>query len=687
MNKIEILAPAGSMDSLIAAVRKGANAVYLGAEHYSARSSAKNFNKEELAQAVKYCHIRDVKAYLTVNTLIHDDELKSVTELISYAASIGIDAIIIQDIGLATLIQKAIPSLRLHASTQMTVHTPMGAKFLYDMGYKRVVLSRELSKNEIKEISASCPIEPEVFVHGALCMCVSGQCYLSAMLGSRSGNRGACAQPCRLPFAVKNGTGYDLSLKDLSLIHHIDELEKAGVVSAKIEGRMKRPEYVATAVDCIKDTINQGYVSNDKINTLNAVFSRQGFTDGYFTENLGRDMFGTRTKEDVVSATNDIFSKIRQGYKDETKIVPVNFMLTVKSGQPATLTITDNKNNTITVNGNIPEIALNIPLSAERCKLQLNKTGGTPFYVQKSDCIIDNGLSLPISEINNLRKNALEALEKKRGEIKQIQINEFEFPQPSKIKTVSKPKQRARFTNTDIPPQLKNLELIYIPLTTPESEIKRLINEGFNIAFEIPRCMFGKEKLAVELLKRGKKCGIKDVLVSNIGAVPLAKEFGMTMHGGFGLNLTNTASLIWAEKNGFADVELSFELTVSQINSLGGNIPRGIVAYGYLPLMITRNCPIKNAGNVCHNCKTAQFITDRKGIKFPIQCNFGCSELLNSVPLQMGDRLKEFNNISFTMHRFSVENSVEIFESFEVFNSQKKPTNSFTRGLYYRGVE
>ncbi len=692
MNNLEILAPAGSMESLIAGVRNGANAVYLGAQLFSARSSAKNFNKDELKEAIRYCHIRDVKVYLTVNTLIHDDELENAINLIKYAANIGIDAIIIQDVGLAKLVRKAIPSINLNASTQMSVHTPMGAKFLYDMGYKRVVLSREMSESEIKEVSDFCrknssDIELEVFVHGALCMCVSGQCYLSAMLGSRSGNRGACAQPCRLPFAVQGGTGYDLSLKDLSLIHHLNELKQIGVTSIKIEGRMKRPEYVAAAVDCINDACKNGFVDNNKFSDLNAVFSRQGFTDGYFINKTGRDMFGKRTKEDVISATNNVFSKIKQTYLSENPSIPLKLIFTAKNKKPLQLTVIDDKNNSAVVAGNIPETAIKVALSQERCIAQLSKTGGTPFFAKEIICDIDDNLSVPISEINQLRKSAIEIIEDKRAYVPQIQVNDIYLPISNpkpKSKTI---KNRAVFSNSDIPKYFKNFEFVFVPLTTSQRELQRLINEGFNIALDIPRCMFGREKLVDNLLEKAKSYGINDILVSNIGAVPIAKKYGFNMHGGFGLNITNTASLLWAEDVGFKDIELSFELTVSQINDMGADIPRGVIVYGHLPLMITRNCPVINNGNICHNCKTPQFITDRKGIKFPIKCNFGCSELFNSVPLRMIDRINEFSNIDFVIYRYTVENSVEILEKSKVFNINNKSENNFTRGLYYRGVE
>jgi len=313
--KIEILAPCGSMESVYSAVRSGADAIYLGAKEFSARASAENFDFQQLKEAVDYCHINRVKVYLTLNTVIFDDELQQVAQTIKNSAKAGIDALIVQNLGVATLAKQLVPNLPLHGSTQMSVHTLGGAKLLWEMGFKRVVLSREMSLEEIREIAENCPIELEVFVHGALCMSVSGQCYFSAKLGGRSGNRGRCAQPSRLPFRIGKSE-YSLSLKDNSIIEFLPELEKLGVASAKIEGRMKRPEYVSCAVRACAEMRDNGFVSEKTAENLESVFSRTGFTNGYIT---GKRyvMFGYRKKEDVISATSKLLSDIRATYKDE----------------------------------------------------------------------------------------------------------------------------------------------------------------------------------------------------------------------------------------------------------------------------------------------------------------------------------------------------------------------------------
>lgn len=373
MKKIEILAPAGSFDSVIAAVRSGADAVYLGEKAFSARSSAKNFDDEELKKATAYCHIHGVKVYVTINTIVFDDELEKLKKAIISAAEADVDALIVQNMGVARLAHRLVPDLALHASTQMSIHTASGVKALYEMGFKRVVLAREMSKKEIEKC-CEIPVELEVFVHGALCMCVSGQCYLSAMIGARSGNRGSCAQPCRLPFSVNNQKGgHALSLKDNSIVNYLDELQNMGVASAKIEGRMKRPEYVSAAVRACVEQRDFGFISDKTQKMLRGVFSRTGFTDAYYIGETGSHMFGTRTKSDVVSADEKLFSAIRSSYKDEIGNVEITFDFTAKLGEYPVLVASDGVHTVKKIADTVTEKAINRPIDAEKCRKQLEK--------------------------------------------------------------------------------------------------------------------------------------------------------------------------------------------------------------------------------------------------------------------------------------------------------------------------
>ncbi len=687
-NRIEILAPAGSMESLVAAVRCGADAVYMGAKDFSARASAQNFDLSEMKEAIDYCHIRGVKAYLTINTLMFDSELPKALNLAAQAYTAGIDAVIVQDIGLATLIRHHLPDLRLHGSTQMSIHTPEGAKALWEMGFKRVVLSRELSLKEIEEIKKACPIELEVFVHGALCMSVSGQCYFSAMLGSRSGNRGMCAQPCRLPFKVPAGSDHALSLKDNSLIEYIDELQKLGVASAKIEGRMKRPEYVAAATSACKEKRDTGYVSDTTNRYLQNVFSRTGFTDGYLTGNRNASMFGHRRKEDVTAGSDKLLSEIRGSYKDETPRVPVSFEFTAKVGEHPHLTVTDGKNSAETISDIVCEKARTVALSEEKAEALLRKCGGTPYYTKDIVCHIGENVSLPASKINELRRDALQNLSKKRSFVNREAFeNITPHLSPYGCKQTGEPLKRARFTDTDIPEYFKDFDLIFVPVLSKAEDLKALLDRGFNLGVEIPRGMFGREKALKNALNKAKELGITHVLTSNIGAVYMAKELGLTIHGGFGLNFTNTASLMWAENMGFADTELSFELTKEQIDSLGASIPRGIISYGYLPLMLTRACPGLTAKNSCKGCSKNKTLQDRMNKKFIFTCDGNCTEILNCVPLLIPDKINTFLKLHFHTFRFTVENSVEKVENIIDFSSENQNLGNFTRGLYYRGVK
>lgn len=688
MQKIEILAPAGGYDSLVAAVRSGADAVYLGEKSFSARTSAKNFDDDELKKAVAYCHIHGVKVYVTINTLIFDDEFEQLKQAIVSAAQADADALIVQNHGVARLARQIAPELPLHASTQMSVHTASGVRALYEMGFKRVVLSREMSREEIRKC-AEIPVELEVFVHGALCMSVSGQCYFSAMLGSRSGNRGSCAQTCRLPFSVgSNKDGYALSLKDNSLINRISELEEIGVTSAKIEGRMKRPEYVSAAVRACREQCDLGFVSDETLKALRGVFSRTGFTDGYFTGKLGKEMFGTRTKSDVVSADEKLFSSIRQTYKDEIQNVVISGKFTARLGENPALEITDGKRTVVKKSDLLCEKAIKTPLDSEKCKSQLLKTGGTAYKFENLEIDIDSGISLPLSALNLLRREALSSLDEMRSKRHNYTVNKnveiFKDIPPFNGK---KRAVRARTAGTKIGKGFKECELVFVPLFSDISEIERLKNEGFNIGVEIPRGMFGREKQIENAIKSVQKIGINDVLCHNIGALYQAKKFKMVLHGGFGLNLVNTYDLLWAQEYGLKSVELSFELTFERINRLGAEIDRGIISYGYLPLMLCRNCLNKSREIDCKTCKNHSKMQDRKGKRFYLKCDGNCTEVLNCVPLFIAEEEISKLSTSFNVLRFTVENYVENVENIKVFNGFSMLKDKFTRGLYKRGVE
>ncbi|MCI6254001.1 U32 family peptidase [Eubacterium coprostanoligenes] len=664
-NKPEILAPAGSMESLIAAVRCGANAVYLGTKGINARRGATNFTFEELKQAVEYCHARDVKIYLALNILISDSERELAYKTVEAGLSLGVDAFIIQDLGLAKIIHSHFPTARMHASTQCSVNSPEGFKALEKMGFVRAVLPREMSLDEIKEIRQATNMELEMFVHGALCMCVSGQCYLSAMLGGRSGNRGLCAQPCRLGFSADASRSCDLSLKDLSLIGNINEIAQAGVVSLKIEGRMKRPEYVAAAVSSCKKAIDGEYSASDE-NTLKSVFSRTGFTDGYFTGER-KDMFGTRQKEDVVAA-KDVLKELSHLYDNENPLVPIDIEFICKANHKAELTATA-LGKTVTVTGTVPEKAINKPMTEESVETRLAKFGNTQFYLNNITIDLDDGLILPASVINSMRREAVEMLDK-------VEIQPF-TQMPYKAEKYKEkdctPYYTARFLNPDSIPDKHPFKRIFIPIWSSDEDF---VDNRAGV--EVPRGLFGMEEKLTKRLEHLKKIGVRKALCSNLGAYSLAQKMGFEVYGDFGLNIFNSESAQL-----FNSPILSFEATLEQTNRIGAK-DTGIIGYGYLPLMLTRNCPIKNHLG-CSRCTGK--LTDRKGFEFRVKCSpYPCVEVLNPVPVYMGDRQKEIKT-DFIHFYFTDESKNQVEQIINLFKTGGQFDGKYTRGLTYRGVE
>ena len=664
--KFEILAPAGSMESLVAGVRSGANAIYLGGKSFNARRNAGNFDNEEMKKAVEYCHQRGVKVYLTLNIIVSDEEMREAYNAVKDALSNGIDAFIVQDIGVAKMIREHFPTARLHGSTQMSIMSPSGAKAAEQMGFKRIVLPREMSLDEIKEIRENTSLELELFVHGALCMSVSGQCYLSSMIGSRSGNRGLCAQPCRLPFTAGGNATHALSLKDLSLVSELDKL--VGITSLKIEGRMKRPEYVSAAVSAVKKAIDGKYTPSDEF-MLRSVFSRSGFTDGYLNAKLGKNMFGTRQKEDVVSASNSVLKEIAKNYEKEVPLLPVNIDFVCKNGENALLKMTSG-DKSVKVVGDVPEKAINKPMTAESLTERLGKLGGTQFYANEVNITVDDGLILPASKINEMRREAVEKLNK----TDKISFKYKAFDVVRAKAKNSTPYATASFKSAAQIPDKHPFKTVFIPI---DSSVEDFVDNRAGVV--LPRGLFGIENELKSKLEKLKKAGVNKALCGNIGSYQLCKDMGFEVWGDFGLNVFNSVSANLVERP-----ILSFELTQSQINNI--NAPdTGMLVYGYAPLMLTRNCPIKNDIG-CFECNGHGHLTDRKGMKFPVICSdFPCVEMLNCVPTYMLDRLDEIHT-DFIHFAFTVESEKQVENIISLYKSGAKPDFKYTRGLYQRGA-
>lgn len=664
---LEILAPAGSQESLVAGVRSGANAIYLGGKSLNARRNAGNFNDEELKEAVAYCHSHGVCVYLTLNTLCSDKELIGAYELVKYALSVGVDAFIVQDIGVIKMINEYFPMAKIHASTQMSVMTPKGCEYLKELGVSRMVLPREMTYDEILDIKNHTDLELEMFVHGALCMSVSGQCYLSSMIGQRSGNRGLCAQPCRLSFSANNSHSFDLSLKDLSLMRQMDEIKKLGIKSLKIEGRMKRPEYVAGAVTAVKNALDNNYSIKDEIE-LKSVFSRSGFTQGYFKNEMNKNMFGTRQKEDVVAA-KDVLKKFSHIYDNENPLLPIDIEFICKKGEKVSLKAKA-LNKEVTVYGEEPEIAINKPMTKESLTDRLSKFGGTQFYANNVKITLDDGLIVPASKINALRREVVEKLSV--CETVEITAKPFEAP-TKKIKTGT-PYFTARFSDASQIPDKHPFKRIFIPIW---SSVEDFVDNRAGV--EIPRGLFGQEEKIKEKLLKLKKVGVRNALCGNIGSYKLCKDLGFNVFGDFGLNIFNSNSA--KEIN---SPILSFELTIEDANAINGE-DTGIIGYGNVPLMLTRNCPVKN--NIgCYECQKQGKLTDRKGIEFPVVCSeYPTVEILNSVPIYMADRMHEIKT-DFIHFYFTKESQKEVEKIISLYENREKANFDFTRGLYYRGV-
>ena len=680
--KPELLCPVGSDEALYAAVRSGADAVYMGYGRFNARRSARNFADDEFKNAVEYCHIRGVKVYLTLNTLVAEGEITDVTKTVKLACEAGVDAFIVQDLGLVRLLKRLCPDMPLHASTQMTVTSPSALYELKELGFERVVLAREMNRREIAElcdVAHRIGIETELFVHGALCMCVSGQCYMSAIIGRRSGNRGYCAQPCRLP--SKDGK-YPLSLKDLSLIDYLDEIENIGVDSLKIEGRMKRPEYIAAATAAFRQVLDNGFCDDELLSRLMDVFSRSGHTDGYFVGKRGVEMFGHRTETDL-AASGSAVSGLKALYRNERQSVAVDISFFAKIGQETKMTMSDGK-NAVTVFGQMPQIAENKALGHEDIKNRCSKLGGTPYYCNNFECEIDDNIAIPVSEINRMKRECTELIDKGRMP-SAVPFYEADFMKKKEHKN-EKAELVARFSDiSQVPDDISGLDMIFVPADTPAEMVSELIlrADGVKVGVELPRAFFSLEAASKKWLSGLKAVGVEWVMCHNIAALSVAKAEGMKIFGGFGLNIFNSYAIEQIEEMGAERVTLSFETTLPK-----GKTPlkkAGIIAYGRLPLMLTRNCPASKKGG-CASCGGGKEITDRAGERFPIECRYSMSEVLNSKVLWLADKKNDFGEYAFWLFNFTDETRERVGEVIAEYVTSSRPENDFTRGLYERGV-
>ena len=688
MANIEILAPVGSEEMLHAAVFSGADAVYLGFSGFNARTGAGNFDADSLKEAVRFCHARGVKVHVALNTTVYGGELASLCDAIRAVAASGADAVICQDLAVATLIGKIAPQLPRHGSTQMSVHTLQGALELKELGFTRVVLARELSLPEVEQITRHCGIETECFVHGALCMCVSGQCYMSAFLGGRSGNRGSCAGPCRLPFEAnalpegKPGRLHHLSLKDNSVIDKLDQLQAIGVASAKIEGRLRTPEYVAAAVSaCLAGREGRAYDRD----LLKNAFSRSGFTSGYLDGKIDGTMFGVRSEADA-ERTKKTLPALRELYRRERSRVPVRMKLEIEEGGEK-LTVTDADGNKAFAYGDFePQPARADP--TESLKRSLAKTGGTPFAAENIEVEMDEGpWFVPGSTVNELRREALDALLKKREVLRPWPVQDVEL-EPLPQRTLPPHRTlRARFERWDQVPEqaLSGVEYLILPIAQADRVPREWRGKTL---LELPRVMFGKlEEDTARRVAATQDAGFAGYEVSNIAHLRLCR--GLPMSGGFGLNVTNQVAAQFYADNGLGSVLILPETKDSDISTIapthaGKPVPTGVLVYGHMPLMVTRACPLQNIHD-CAHCDKTGVLTDRKAKKFPVRCGLGVRTIYNPVPIYMGDKPGALA-VDYGVAYFTLESREDAAQILDMIRTHAPFEGDFTRGLYFKGT-
>lgn len=674
MKRCEVLAPAASLQGLYAAVSGGADAIYLGFGDFNARRAAKGFTEEEFLQGVRFCRQNGVAVYLTLNILVFDKEECELLHIVELACRAPVDAFIVQDLGVAALLKEVAPSIPLHASTQLSIHSLDGVKILEEMGFSRVVLARELSLPEIRYIAENTSIELEVFVHGALCMSLSGQCSFSAFLGGRSGNRGLCAGPCRLPFRGEKNA-YPLSLKDLCLADHVKDLCNAGVRSLKIEGRMKRPEYVYAAASTIKAAVLGEPFS---IKRLAEIFSRSGLTDGYLTGKRDSSMFGYRTKEDVQNAMSAV-PQVYSEFKSYQKQIPVRFHFAAKAEIPLSLTVSDGE-HTATVLGTTPEPAENSPSDEALVRRQLTRLSDSGLMLSELSCEVEGGLFFSAAQLNALRRDAINELLSQRA---------FRPPAPFLPEKASPIKEAVVSTNGTFPlygifsspdqiPDKPEHQPDHILL--PASEILKqssLVSQyGPRLTAMLPRVLFDTGDKLPSLLDALWSAGIREVLCDQLGTLLPAREKGFSILGGAGMNCLNSRSLEVLHILGISKQILSFELDIPSLSKMKKSVPVGYTVYGQLPLMLTRNCPNGGEGD-CQNCKG--YLTDRRGEKIPVRCSEEYSELFNPHPLYLGDKKNEIKS-DFLVCYFPFERKKEVKSIIELLREGQPFPGKFTRG-------
>ena len=711
---LEILSPAGSPEGVVAAVQNGADAIYLGFQEFNECIEAENFSFDEFGRALEYCRIRGVKAYLALDALATDRELPVIAHQVKEASRFGVDAAIVQDFGVMQAVKQAVPDLPLHASTRMSIHNLEGVKMAAAMGFSRVVVARELSRKKLSHICRYSPIEIEVFVHGNLCMGYSGQCYMSTMTGNHSDNRGKCSEPCQLSYSTAGSTDghtikYPLGLKDVCLVRYLADLEAIGVKSIVIEGRSKRPEYTALVTSVYSKAIRNNIApTQESLRTLQKTFSRQGFTDGIYTDRRNAEMLGVRKGEE--RSDTALFASTRKSYLNgEFQRIPIRFVGSIQADKPIKLAAADDKGNSAVVYGPVPEQAFHRELTTAVLQTQLHKTSGTPFICLGVRGTVEPGLTLPMSAFTDMRRELFAEILEQRKPITMRSEGEYipggfvireedDGEKPKDYKNLKPPAITVSVTKADqLSEELAELdpEIIYVPVTELDYDspvIHRFLeNEKTTVAVTLPRVIHDNEKKNIAvMLKRAVKLGISNALVGSLGHIQFAKNHGMTVRGDFGFNVYNSEAISVLQKLGFKSATLSFELRLAEIREMYKPIDTELITYGRLPLMITENCIVRNSTDAC-TCDSFTGLVDEQGALYPVDPEFGCRNILyNSKKLFMADKRRAISSLGIWAERlsFTTENAIECVTVMKRYLglSDFKPSG-LTRGVYFRGVE
>jgi len=659
MNKLpELLSPAGSFEALKAAIEGGADAIYMGGASFNARINAENFGRESMREAIKLAHVYGVKLYQTVNVMVLDKERGDFLRSAEESARAGIDAFIVSDMGAASILHEYLPEIPLHASTQMSIHNASGAKLLEDYGFTRVVPARELSREDIAYLVKNTSLEVEMFIHGALCVSHSGQCLFSSLVGGRSGNRGLCAQPCRLPYACEGervGSKYPLSLKDLSLAEHIGDIIESGVASLKIEGRMKSPEYVRGVTAIWRALLDEGRnATHEDMQRLASLFSRGGFTDSYYKKTVGRGMLGVRSDEDKqASRETEKFNKI-------TRKVPIDMSINIHRGEAAELTLSLG-DTSVSVHGAVAQAAINAPISQENVEKSLSKLGDTPFSVGNLEIELGKDVMMPISALNSLRREGAEKLLDEITKIEDIKTGKLSG---KGCKSAPKKRNVGRFYS---PAQITRKARAFFDVALLPLD-KYADNGSQADGFWMPEVIFDSEWTEVEKkLALAAKFSPKYVIISNLGQLDTVKKHlpEAKLIADLRFNIGNRDSALFFEDLGFESYVASAELTIPQLRDLDG--AKAAIVYGRIPLMLLEKCVIKELYGDKRGCgacaENGARMTDRRGFVFPIMRTADHRNIVfNSMPTYMADRQVALTDAAMTDRHFifTVENGTEV---------------------------